>query len=77
VDAAAHTAPPVAERRVEARFRAADPNGIGLTREEMARNFPRLATRFDEIDTNHDGRIDASELSRALQHLSAQMRDAQ
>jgi Ca2+-binding EF-hand superfamily protein len=65
------------ERRAEARFRAADPDGIGLTHEEMARNFPHLATRFDQIDTDHNGRIEASELSRALQHMSPQARDAQ
>jgi serine/threonine protein kinase len=77
VDAPAHAVPPVVERREEARFRAADPDNIGLTREEMARNFPHLATRFDQIDTDHNGRIDASELSRALQHISPQAREAQ
>ncbi|HTS54635.1 MAG TPA: protein kinase [Burkholderiales bacterium] len=75
-DAGSHTILP-AERRVEARFRAADPENTGLTREEMARNFPRLATHFDEIDTNHNGRIEASELSRALQHMTSQARDTQ
>jgi serine/threonine protein kinase len=77
VDATAHAVPPVVERRAEARFRAADPDGIGLTHEEMARNFPHLAARFDQIDTDHNGRIEASELSRALQHMSPQARDAQ
>jgi len=63
---------PAWERKVEARFHAADADNTGLTREEMARNFPRLAARFDEIDANHNGRIEASELSAALQQLAAQ-----
>src|SRR5262245_31037865 len=57
----AQVAAPVWERKVEARFHAADADNTGLTREEMTRNFPRLAARFDEIDTNHNGRIEASE----------------
>jgi len=68
----AQVATPAWERKVEARFHAADTDNTGLTREEMARNFPRLAARFDEIDTNHNGRIEASELSAALQHLASQ-----
>ena len=68
----AQGAAPTWEHKVEARFHAADVDNSGLTREEMARNFPRLAARFDEIDTNHNGRIEASELSAALQHLASQ-----
>lgn len=68
----AQVAPPAWERKVEARFHAADSENTGLTREEMARNFPRLAARFDEIDTNHNGRIEASELSAALQRFAPQ-----
>jgi len=68
----AQVAPPAWERKVEARFHTADAENTGLTREEMARNFPRLAARFDEIDTNHNGRIEASELSAALQRFAPQ-----
>jgi serine/threonine protein kinase len=73
----AQVAAPAWERKVEARFHAADADNTGLTREEMARNFPRLAARFDEIDTNHNGRIEASELSAALQQLASQARGSQ
>ena len=73
----AHTAALAVEHRVEARFRAADLDGIGLTREQMARNFPHLADRFDAMDTDHDGRVEASELMAALQHMTSQTRETQ
>ncbi len=76
-EGSAHAAPLPVERRVEARFRAADLDGIGLTREQMAKNFPHLADRFDAIDTDHDGRVEASELMAALQHLTPQAREMQ
>ena len=69
-----HAVSPGLEQRIE-RFRVADVDGIGLTREQMARNFPHLADRFDAIDTDHDGRVEASELMATLQHLSPQARD--
>ena len=73
----AHAVPLPVERRVEARFRAADLDGIGLTREQMAKNLPHLADRFDAMDTDHDGRVEASELMAALQHMTPQAREAQ
>jgi hypothetical protein len=73
----AHTAALAVEHRVEARFRAADLDGIGLTREQMAKNFPHLADRFDAMDTDHDGRVEASELMAALQHMTSQPRETQ
>jgi hypothetical protein len=73
---ATHIGSPGIERRIE-RFYAADPDGVGLTREQMARNFPHLAIRFDAIDTDHDGRVEASELMAALQHMTPQARDTQ
>jgi serine/threonine protein kinase len=76
-DGSAHAAPLAVERRVEARFRAADLDGIGLTREQMAKNFPFLADRFDAMDTDHNGRVEASELMAALQHLTPQAREMQ
>ena len=73
---AARAVPPRIERGIE-RFRAADADGIGLTREQMAKNFPHLAERFDAIDTDHDGRVEASELMAAFPHMTQQARDAQ
>jgi hypothetical protein len=67
-------------RRVADRIgeRRADPSlpieaaGPGLTREEMARTYPQLAAHFDDIDTDHDGRISPQELVDALQGVSGQ-----
>jgi hypothetical protein len=73
---ATHALTPRIERGIE-RFRAADTDGIGLTREQMAKNFPHLADRFDVIDTDHDGRVEASELIAALPHMTQQAREAQ
>jgi serine/threonine protein kinase len=73
----AHIIPPAVEHRVEARFHAADLDGLGLTREQMAKDFPHLADRFDAIDTDHDGRVEASELMAALQHMTPQARETQ
>ncbi len=73
----ARGAPLAVEHRVEARFRAADLDGIGLTRDQMAKNFPRLADRFDAIDTDHDGRVEASELMAAFEHMTPQAREMQ
>jgi EF hand len=76
-EGAAHATPPAAEHRVEARFRAADLDGMGLTREQMAKNFPLLADRFDAMDTDRNGRVEASELMAALQHMTPQARETQ
>jgi serine/threonine protein kinase len=73
----AHAVPLPMESRVEARFRAADLDGIGLTREQMAKNLPHLADRFDAMDTDHNGRVEASELMAALQHMTPQPRETQ
>jgi serine/threonine protein kinase len=73
----AHPVPLPVERRVEARFRAADLDGSGLTREQMAKNLPPLADRFDAMDTDHNGRVELSELMAALQHMTPQAREMQ
>jgi len=65
------------EGRLEARFRAADVDGTGLTREQLTKNLPYLADHFDAMDTDHDGRVEASELMEALPHLTPQARDTQ
>ncbi len=76
-ESSAHTPALAVEHRVEARFRAADLDGIGLTRDQMAKSFPHLADRFDAMDTDHDGRVEASELMAALQHMTPQAREVQ
>ena len=43
------------------RLKQADTNGDGLISREEAKALPRLAARFDEIDTNHDGKLDTQE----------------
>jgi len=77
MEGTARSIPPAVEHRVEARFRAADLDGLGLTREQMAKDFPHLADRFDAMDTDHDGRVEASELMAALQHMTPQARETQ
>ncbi len=77
MEGAAHAISPALEHRVEARFRAADLDGIGLTREQMAKDFPQLADRFDAMDTDRNGRVEASELMAALQHMTPQARETQ
>jgi serine/threonine protein kinase len=71
-----HAVAPGVERRIE-RFRAADVDGTGLTREQMAKNFPQFADRFDAIDTDHDGRVEVSELMAAFPHMTPQARETQ
>ncbi len=44
------------------RLKQADTNGDGLISREEAKALPRLAARFDEIDTNHDNQISPDEL---------------
>jgi len=75
-EVASHVTAPGIERRIE-RFRAADVDGMGLTREQMTKNFPHLADRFDAMDTDHDGRVELSELIAAFQHMTPQARDLQ
>jgi hypothetical protein len=61
-DAAAATTEPAATETST----QTQPDESGLTREELARNFPRLSERFDFIDTDRDGRISAVELTVAM-----------
>ena len=56
-------AAPLAVVAQEGRFAAADAdrNGV-LSRAEVQRRLPRLASRFDEIDRNRDGNLSPEEL---------------
>jgi Ca2+-binding EF-hand superfamily protein len=54
---------PLAGVAQEGRFAAADTDQNGrLSRAEVKQELPRLATHFDEIDSNRDGELAADEL---------------
>ena len=41
-----------------------------MTREELAKAYPQMAARFDQIDADRDGRVSPQELVDAIQGLS-------
>lgn len=45
-----------------------DANGDGVIDRAEAAARPRLAERFDQLDTNHDGKLDASERPQRGEH---------
>jgi Ca2+-binding EF-hand superfamily protein len=58
----ATTTAPKGER--SSHFKKADADGNGmLSRAEVEKSMPRLAEKFDEIDTNKDGQLSRGELS--------------
>lgn len=59
------------EQRIESKMHAADPDGLGLTREQFTHTFPRLSEHFQQIDTDHNGRITSPELMAAWQRFWA------
>jgi Ca2+-binding EF-hand superfamily protein len=60
----------------EAKFKAADKNNDGaLTRDEFKAAFPRMANRFDEFDTNHDGKVTMSEMEATMQKMHKERMD--
>jgi serine/threonine protein kinase len=61
---------PVMEARLEARMHLLDPGNTGLTREQLATAFPHAADHFQEIDTNHDGRVTLNELLAAWTRIT-------
>jgi hypothetical protein len=67
---AAH-APNRVEQRIESKMHAADPDGLGLTREQFTRTFPRLSEHFHQIDIDHNSRITSQELMAAWQRFWA------
>ncbi len=49
-------------------FRAADRDGDGaLSRDEARQGMPRLVSKFERIDTDHDGKITREEIQTYLQ----------
>jgi serine/threonine protein kinase len=67
---AAHV-PQRVEQRIELKMQSADPNGLGLTHEQFGQAFPRLSEHFDQIDSDHDGRVSSQELMAAWQRFWA------
>ncbi len=48
-------------------FKKADADGNGtLSRAEVEKSLPRLAKKFDKIDTNKDGQLSSEELKAAM-----------
>ena len=65
------------ERQAKAaeRFKHADTDGDGaISRAEAEKNAPRLAKRFDQIDSNKDGRLTQDEL-RAYRETRRSLKD--
>ena len=56
------------QRQVATRFAAADTDHSGeLNRAELTKRLPRFASRFDEMDANHDGVVTLRELEQFLE----------
>lgn len=54
------------KERFEAAWKRADTDGDGtLSRGEAEKGMPRLARHFDQIDTDHDGRVTVAEVDAA------------
>jgi hypothetical protein len=53
-----------AQRQAEAtqRWQAADKDGDGALSREEAAGMPGVATRFDEVDANKDGKVERAEM---------------
>lgn len=59
------------------RFKAADKDGDGaLTRAEAEAGMPRLAKRFDDIDTAKTGKITLEQIRGFMQKQMQERRDA-
>jgi serine/threonine protein kinase len=59
----------VEQQALENALRGGGAGSIGMTREELAKTYPQMAARFDQIDTDHDGRVSPQELVDAIQGL--------
>ncbi len=61
--------------RARNRYLEADKDRNGsLNRNELSRQFPRLANHFDFIDSNHDGQVTEQEIAEALRKRMQQRR---
>jgi serine/threonine protein kinase len=47
---------------------------LGMSREELAALYPGISDRFNEIDRDRDGRVNAAELVDAIQQFSPEQR---
>lgn len=56
-------APPAPQARPNMPMLRMDANGDGMISKEEAAKFPRLAGKFDQIDTSKDGKLSADELT--------------
>jgi hypothetical protein len=59
------------EQRIASKMQAADPDGLGLTREQFTRTFPRLSEHFQQLDSDHNGRVTSQELMDGWQRFWA------
>jgi hypothetical protein len=57
------------QQALESALRGGEAGPTGMTREELAKTYPQMAAHFDQIDTDHDGRISPQELVDAIQGL--------
>jgi hypothetical protein len=71
VAAAPQTAVPDAAARTQA---PPATGALGMSREELAALYPGIADRFNEIDRDRDGRVNAAELLDAIQQFSPEQR---
>ena len=64
-----HVAPQGLYESIKDNFKKADTNNDEqLTREEMTASLPQFAANFDEIDTDHNGKVNFAELWSYLQY---------
>lgn len=49
-------------QQVRDRFAKADTNGDGALTRDEAKAMPRVASHFDEIDADHDGKVTLAEI---------------
>lgn len=53
-----------ARDELKQRFVKADTDGDGALSREEAKAMPRVSSHFDDIDTDHDGRVTLQEIGR-------------
>lgn len=58
--------------QLKQRFAKADIDGDGALTRDEAKAMPRVASHFDEIDADHDGKVTLQEITASL----AAMRDS-